>query len=122
MTTFKCPTCGGHWQEGPTRDMREDTTCRKCLNAELAAAYGHLQAKIAEAVRLEDRLRASDGEAERRNALAVQDEEAIRDLVDTLRIYHHAWTTDNRVPSFAATKALFLLAKHPISQEPPCQP
>ena len=57
MTTFKCPACGGHWQEGPTRDMREDTNCRKCLKAELSEAYGHLRAKLAKVEGLDARVR-----------------------------------------------------------------
>lgn len=31
MTTLKCRTCGAHWTEGPTRDMRYDEDCRKCM-------------------------------------------------------------------------------------------
>lgn len=36
------------------------------------------------------------------------------ELLYLLRIYHHCWMTDNRVPTHAATQALALLAKHPV--------
>lgn len=35
MTSFKCRRCGNNWQEGPTRDHREDELCRFCLCQEL---------------------------------------------------------------------------------------
>lgn len=33
MTTFDCRSCGGHWNEGPTRNHRYDCLCRKCLGS-----------------------------------------------------------------------------------------
>ena len=37
MTTFVCRSCGGHWNEGPTRDNRIGEDCRYCAWAEVEA-------------------------------------------------------------------------------------
>jgi hypothetical protein len=31
MTTYKCNNCGEYWQQGPTRDIKYDKPCAKCL-------------------------------------------------------------------------------------------
>lgn len=43
MTTCKCPKCGSHWNEGPTRDYLE-TACRKCLSTELESEQARFEA------------------------------------------------------------------------------
>ena len=42
--------------------------------------------------------------------------EAQEEAICLLRIYHHAWNSDNRVPSFAYEQACTLLGKHPINR------
>lgn len=124
MTTFKCPSCGGHWQEGPTRDMREDTTCRKCLATQLSI--------VSKAFVMLDMANPNpDTEQAFGVFKAIKDLRSERDeLVDTLRDTAMVATGPCQVPLIDRCRCWrcvnqrvdALLAKHPISQEPPCQP
>ena len=50
MTSFRCKTCGGQWNEGPTRDHRVDQDCRLCV------CNNELIAEVERASRYEDAL------------------------------------------------------------------
>lgn len=58
MTTFKCRTCGGCWTEGPTRDMKHDAQCRRCVGDDLANISLKCDDLKAQLEALMDRLRA----------------------------------------------------------------
>ncbi len=43
MTSFKCRECDNHWNEGPTRDHRQDQLCRECLTHKLKVCHADAQ-------------------------------------------------------------------------------